>query len=101
MIHVRRDQNFNVAIFSESINVIKVKLCMMPMVHVLHVNLKIYVLILLSVTMTIFQGHSSVKTVGVLGFFFTFRCILILTAPVASLISAGLFFATVQHHRRS
>ena len=65
MIHVRRlswpthwpsrhDQNFNVAIFSASITVIKVKLCMMPIAHALLIYLKIYILILLSVTMTIY-----------------------------------------------
>ena len=48
-------ENFNIEIFSDTINVINVKLCMM----VLHVEL--YLLITLSVTLTSLQGHSSVK----------------------------------------
>ena len=46
--------NFNTGIFSDTINVIKVKLCMM----VLHT--KLYLFITLSVTVTLFHGHSRV-----------------------------------------
>ena len=48
-------KNFNIVIFSDTINVINVKFCMM----VLHTDL--YLFILLSVTLTIFQGHIKVK----------------------------------------
>lgn len=74
---------------------------MMPIAHALLIYLKIYILILLSVTMAISKGHGSVKTVEFCCCFFTFKCILNLTVPVASHISAGLFSATVQHHGRS
>ena len=45
-------ENINNGIFSDTINVINVKLCM----KVLHV--KLYLLITLSVTLRLFQGHS-------------------------------------------
>ena len=48
-------KNFNTGIFSDTINVINVKLCMM----VLHTEL--YLFITLSVILTLFQNHSSVK----------------------------------------
>ena len=48
-------ENFNPGILSDTINVTKVKLCMV-VVHV-----EFYLLITLSVTFTLFQGHSSVK----------------------------------------
>ena len=47
-------ENINNGIFSDTINVINVKLCM----KVLHV--KLYLLITLSVTLRLFQGHSNV-----------------------------------------
>ena len=47
----------NFTIFSDTINVIDVKLCMM--VHLLLIEL--YLLIPLSLTLTIFQGHNSIK----------------------------------------
>ena len=53
---VWRDKNFNVAIFSDTISVVNVKLRMM----VLLID-DLYLLILLSVTITIFQGHGSVR----------------------------------------
>ena len=49
-------ENSNIGIFfSDTINVIDVKFCMM----VLHIEL--YLFITLSVTLTLFKGHSSVK----------------------------------------
>ena len=48
-------ENFNIGIFSDTINVINVNLCWM----ILHIEL--YVFIILSVTLTLFQGDSSVK----------------------------------------
>ena len=48
-------ENFNTGIFSEKINVINVKLCM----KALHIEL--YLFITLSVSLTLFQGHCSVK----------------------------------------
>ena len=50
-----RGKNFNNAIFSDTIYVINVKLCMMVLF------IKLYLCIPLSVTFTIFQGHSSVN----------------------------------------
>ena len=47
-------ENFNIGNFSDTINVISVKLCMV----VLHTEL--YLFITLSVTLTLFQGHSHV-----------------------------------------
>ena len=52
---VRRGKDFNITIFLDTINVINVKLCMV----VLHTEL--YLFIPLLVTLTIFQGHSSVE----------------------------------------
>ena len=48
-------ENFNIGIFSDTINVINVKLCMM----VLHIELNLFIILL--VTLTLFQDHSSVK----------------------------------------
>ena len=48
-------KNFNVAIFSDTINIINVKLCMMI------VLIELYPFIILSVTLIVFQGHGSVK----------------------------------------
>ena len=48
-------RNFNVATFSEIVNMLNVKLCMMV------VLIELYPLIPLSVTLIVFQGHSSVK----------------------------------------
>ena len=48
-------ENFNIGISSDTINVISVKLCMMVL------PIELYLFIPLSVTFTIFQGHSSVK----------------------------------------
>ena len=52
---VRHGKNFNVAIFSDTTNVINVKLCMMILLT------ELYPLIPLQMTLSIFQGHSSVK----------------------------------------
>ena len=48
-------RNFNVKIFSDTINVINIRLCMMVLPIALHLFIP------LSVTLTVFQGHSSVK----------------------------------------
>ena len=48
-------KNFNIEIFSNSIDVINVNLCMI--VHLID----LYLFIQLKVTLTIFQGHASVK----------------------------------------
>ena len=48
-------KNFNVVIFSDTINLINVKLCMIVAL------LELYPCIPLSVTLIVFQGHSSVK----------------------------------------
>ena len=48
-------KNFNIEIFSDTRNVINVKLCLL----ILHIEL--YLFITLSVTLTLFQDHSSVK----------------------------------------
>ena len=48
-------KNFKIWIFSDTINVINVKLCTM----ILLIELQLF--IALSVTLTIFQDHSSVK----------------------------------------
>ena len=48
-------KNCNFLIFSDTINIINVKLCMM----VLHIELNLFMP--LSVTLIIFQAHSSVK----------------------------------------
>ena len=52
---VRMRQHCNVAIFSDTTNMINVKLCMMV------VLIELYPHIPLSVTPIVFQGHSSVK----------------------------------------
>ena len=54
---VLHDKNFNVAIFSDTINVINVKLCMMVLL------IKLYQFIVLSVTITTFESHGSVKQI--------------------------------------
>ena len=48
-------KNFNIEIFSDTINVINVKRCMMVLLIELHVFIP------LSVTWTIFESHSTVK----------------------------------------
>ena len=48
-------ENFNTGIFSDTINVINVKLCMMVVLN------KLYPFIRFSVTLIVFQNHSSVK----------------------------------------
>ena len=48
-------RNLNIWIFSDTINVINIKLCMI----VLHI--KLYLFMTLSMTLTLFQGHSNVK----------------------------------------
>ena len=48
-------KKFNIAIYSNTINVINVKLCMMVLL------LALYLFIPLSVTLTIFQGHSNIE----------------------------------------
>ena len=52
---VRCSKNFNVAIFSDAINVVNIKLFMMVML------IEVCLFIPLSVTLTMFQGHSSVR----------------------------------------
>ena len=52
---VGRGKSYNVAIFSDTINAVNVELCTMVLL------VKLYLFILLSVTLTIFQGHRSVK----------------------------------------
>ena len=49
-------ENFNIGIFSDTINVIKVKVCMI----VLYIEL--YLFVILSVTLALLQGHSSVNS---------------------------------------
>ena len=49
-----RDKNFNIAIFSDTVSMIKIKLCMMVLLA------EVYLFIQLSGTLTIFQGHSYV-----------------------------------------
>ena len=48
-------ENFNIGIFSDTMNVINVKLCMVVL------RIKFYLLITLSFTLTLFQGHSNIK----------------------------------------
>ena len=48
-------RNFNIGIYSDTINVINVKLCMMSLL------IELYMFITSSETMTICQGHSSVE----------------------------------------
>ena len=49
------EKKINVAVFSDTINVINVKLCMMV------VLIELYPFIPLTVTLIAFQGHSSIK----------------------------------------
>ena len=48
-------QNFNIEIYSDTINVINVKLCMVALLT------ELYLLIPFSVTVTILQDHSSIE----------------------------------------
>ena len=48
-------ENFNIVVFSDNINMINVKFCMLV------VLIESYPFIPLSVTLIVFQGHSSVK----------------------------------------
>ena len=48
-------ENFNIKIYPDTINVINVNLCMML------VLIELYVLMPLSMTLTIFQGHSNIE----------------------------------------
>ena len=48
-------ENLNIAIYSDNINVINIKLCMMVLLT------ELYLFIPLSVTLTIFQGHNNVE----------------------------------------
>ena len=48
-------ESFNIGIYSDTINVKNVKLCMMVLL------VELYLFIPLSVTLTIFQGHSNVE----------------------------------------
>ena len=48
-------KNFNIGIYSDTINVMNVKLCMMALL------IELCMFIPLSVTLAIFQGHSNVK----------------------------------------
>ena len=54
-------ENFNIGIYSETINVINVKLCIMILVKLCIMILlsELYLFIPLLVTLTIFQCHSS------------------------------------------
>ena len=47
-------ENFNIGTYSDTINVINVKLCMMVLL------IELYLFISLSVALTIFKGHSNV-----------------------------------------
>ena len=48
-------ENFNIRIYSDTINVIHVELCMMVLLY------ELYMFITLSVTLTIFESHSNVE----------------------------------------
>ena len=48
-------KNFNVVIFWDSINILNVNFCMMVVLFELYLSMP------LSVTLIVFQGHSSVK----------------------------------------
>ena len=48
-------ENFNIGIFSDTINMINVKLCFMVLL------IELYLFIPLSMTLTIFQDHSNVE----------------------------------------
>ena len=52
---VRRGKNFNVAIFSDTINVINDKICMIVLL------IELYLSIPITLILTIFQGHWGVK----------------------------------------
>ena len=52
---VRCGKNFNVAVFSDTMNVINFKLCMMVLL------IELYLFIPLLVPLTIFQGHRCVQ----------------------------------------
>ena len=52
---VQHGKNSNVAVFLDAINVINVRLCMKGLLN------KLYLFVPLSVTMTMFQGCSSIK----------------------------------------
>ena len=54
-VNLWRGKNFNVAIFLGIINVMYIKLCMMALL------IELYPFMPLSVTLIVFQGHSSVK----------------------------------------
>ena len=49
-------EKFNIGIFSDTVNVINVKLCMMVLLV-----MELYLFILLPLTLTIFHGHNSVN----------------------------------------
>ena len=51
----RRVENFNIGIFSDIMNVINIKLCMMVLL------IELYLFIPLSAALIIFQGHSNLK----------------------------------------
>ena len=55
IIHNMYGKEFNVAIFSDIINMINVK------IHMMVVLIELYPFIPLSITLTVFQGHSVVK----------------------------------------
>ena len=59
-------KNFNIVIFSNTINMITVKVCMMV------VLIELYLLIPLSLTLIIFQGHNIVETGLTENFMFLF-----------------------------
>ena len=48
-------ENFNIRIYSDTINVVNVELCMMVLL------IELYLFIPLSVALAIFQGHSNVE----------------------------------------
>ena len=48
-------KNCSIGIYSNTVNVINVKLCMMALL------IELYLLIPLSVTLIVFQGHSDIK----------------------------------------
>ena len=48
-------ENLNIGTYSDTINAINVKLCMMVLL------IKLYLFIPLSVTLTVYQGHSNVE----------------------------------------
>ena len=51
-------KNFNIGIYSDTINVINIKHCLMVLL------IKLYLFIPLSVTLTICKGHSSVNSLN-------------------------------------